>query len=342
MIEAMDIQEGLAQAWHGLTVINPNLSLEDNNLTKWELVSSPLFYASAEDGSPYVNSGFQILRCSDHPEHIIGYPFNPNSFKPISNAAFLKLVRDSISGTSHKVTSVGSVRNRGRVFVSIALNGMEAFKAAGRDFSAFLNFGNGHDKSSVLWVNTSNICTVCDNTFSANLFSVESANPSAGGDDIKARVRHTKHSAMKLPALADLIDKAIGVQAEFRLAMDKLASVPVDAPQPLFAGFLGRDIVDASKGLSTRTVNTSNRLVELFKSERQGNRGENMADAFSAITDYYSHESSGGDNKLRQIVSSEYGSGQNAKADFWKVCRNPDAVAEMTEHGGKLLAATKN
>lgn len=332
-----DIHEALKQAWHGKTVIRPDLSLDNNQLNNWDLVETPLFFAGDKP------AGFSILQCSDKPELAIGAPFNPLTFKPITNKDFLQLVRDSISGTGHKVTSVGSVRNRGRVFVSIELISMEKFKAAGRDFSAYLNFGNGHDKSSVLWVNTSNTCTVCDNTFSANLFTVEAKDSTATQtDDIKVRVRHTKNAAMKLPALATLIDKAVGVQAEFALELDKLTKVAVDNPQGLFAGFLGRKITEENvvKGLSTRAINTSLRLTTLFKSGDKGNRGENMTDAFSAVTDYYTHESSGGENTMRQVLSSEYGAGQVAKADFWNVCRNPDMTAKMVDRGVKLIAAT--
>lgn len=328
----LDQQQGLTQAWHGLTRIKPDLTLDNNFLTEWDLQPQPLYL---ENGT---KTDFSILKCSDA-EHYIGAPYNPATFKPISNADFLTLIRDSISGTQHKVTSVGSLRNRGRVFVSIALNGMETFKAAGRNFSAFLNFGNGHDKTSVLWVNTSNVCTVCDNTFTANLFSVESK--AQAGDDIRARVRHTKNAALKLPGLSNLIDKAIGVQGEFQATFDSLSKQPVRAPQGLFAGFLGRGTSDPAKGLSTRSLNTSLRLVELFKGGK-GNRGESLADAFSAVTDFYSHESSGGDNRLRQAFSSDYGSGQQAKAEFWDIVQDSDSVEETTRHGLALIAATKD
>jgi hypothetical protein len=170
------------------------------------------------------------------------------------------------------------------------------------------------------------------------LYSVET-NKQSASDDIRARVRHTKNAAFKLPALANLIDKAIGVQGEFALAMDKLAKVKVSKPEPLFAGFLARDVVDTSKGLSTRSQNITTRLVELY-SKGAGNRGENLADAFSAVTDYYSHESSGKENRMKQLVSSEYGSGQNAKADFWAIVNNEDKVDETIQHGEKLLAAS--
>ncbi len=335
-IETHDKQQGLSQAWHGLTEIVPEITLENNWLNQWDLIPRPLFFDDSKE------SGFSLLAVNDVPGLNIGAPYNPLTFTPVCNKDFLELVRASIAGTSHKIVSVASVRNRGRVSLSIELVGMEKFIAAGRYFSAYLNFGNGHDKSSVLWVNTSNTCTVCDNTFSANLFSVENKEASEASDDIKLRLRHTKNAKMRFPEIAKLIDKAVGVQGEFAVEFEKLSIVKIAEPtaEKLFAGFLGRNVTEVDKGMSTRARNTTSRLVQLYRGGA-GNQGENLADCFSAITDYYTHFSSGGDNVMRQLVSSEYGSGQTNKADFWRMVRNPEMREKSIECGKSLLAHTK-
>ena len=334
-IEEFDKQQGTQMGWHGLTIIKRVITLADNWLRDWETVETPLFF---QDGT---ESGFNVLRCNDA-DLTIGSPYNPETFRPIGNKDFLGLVEASIGGTPHEIVSVGSVRNRGRVFLSIKLNGLETFKAAGRNFSAYLNFGNGHDKSSVLWVNTSNTCTVCDNTFSANLFSVEDKRQNTG-DDIKTRLRHTKNVTLRFPALSDMIDKAIGVQAEFSAELNRLSLIPIEsAPvRELFAGFIGRNVPspELDKGLSTRSQNTVTRLESLYRNGSKGNRGESLADAFSAVTDYYTHESSGGEDKGRQVLSSEYGAGQTAKADFWQAVRVDDKRQGLIVRGQTLLAA---
>lgn len=332
-IETYDKQQGIKQAWHGLTEVCPELTLDNNWLTNWETESRELFFANG------AKSPFNVLGCSDVPELLIGTPYNPETFKPIDNKAFLELVRGSIAGTDHKIVSVGSVRNRGRVFLSIELNGMEKFKAAGREFSAFLNFGNGHDKSSVLWVSTSNICTVCDNTYSMNLVQIENKESKDSTDDIKLRLRHTKNAELKLPGMAKLIDKAIGVQAEFALEMEKLAaqSITEKNAENLFAGFIGRNLTEIDKGLSTRARNTVSRLKELHIAGL-GNNGENLADSFQAVTEYYTRESSGGNNRLRQVVSSEFGAGQTNKAEFWRIVRDGELRDKAIVRGETLLA----
>jgi hypothetical protein len=339
-IYQFDKQQGRVMGWHGKTEIKSVLTLDDNWLNDWDLVAVPF----EKRGKPTRWVG---LECSDNPEIEIGAPYNPETFKPVTNKDFLQLIRDSIGGTQHKIVSVGSVRNRGRVFVSIELVGMEAFQAAGRKFSAFLNFGNGHDKSSVLWANTSNTCTVCDNTFTMNLFSVENkADKNSDSDDLVISQRHTKNVTLKLPAIADLIDRAIGVQGEFKLQFENLGKISVETEEVthLFAGFVGRKIAvsDRKLGLSTRSKNTVGRLSELHARGR-GNQGETLADAVSAVTDYYTHES-GGKNRdpQRQLVSSDFGgSASKSKSEFWTIVNNLDLREQAMEVGEELLVNTK-
>jgi len=332
-----DKHQGVRQAWHGKTEVVPVLTLDQNWLTEWDIVPVTL----DKNGQP---TKWTVLECSDDPSIEVGQPYNPASFQPISNMAFLNLIRDSLSGTDHVIESVGSLRNRGRIFVSIRLMGMEEFKAAGRKFSAFLNFGNGHDKSSVLWVNTSNICTVCDNTFGFNLATIENKAVDAG-DDLRVRQRHTKNAVLKLPSIADVVDKAVGVQGKFKATFDILHEQEMTEKQAagLFAGFLGRAIPDGeiSKGLSTRSLNTSQTLVELFKTGK-GNAGRTRADAASAVTDYYSHQSSGKDaDVMKQVLSSDYGAGNKAKHTFWTIIQDDDEVELAIDRGNRLLSHTK-
>ena len=336
-IETYDKQQGIEQAWHGKTEVMSEITLENNWLTNWDLVPVQL----EKRGQP---SKYSVLECSDN-QLEIGVPYNPLTFRPITNAEFIELVRQSIAGTSHTIASVGSLRNRGRVFLSIKLQGMEKFKAAGREFSAYLNYGNGHDKSSVLWVNTSSVCTVCCNTFTSNLLQVENKIKALNddSDDLNIRQRHTKNANLKLPEIAKLIDKAIGVQAEFALEFEKLSTISIDKldSRALFAGFVSRNsVADTDKGMSTRAKNTVDKMVELF-ANGNGNDGNDLSDSFSAITDYYTHFSSGGKNVNRQIVSSDYGAGQVAKSDFWNVVRDNNSRTNAIIRGNELLVNTK-
>ena len=246
-IENTDKQQGRKMAWHGLTQVKEILGFDDNFLREWEITERPLY---DESSNPV---GYSILGCTDDSQIRIGKPYNPETYKPINNEQFLDLVYDCISGTDHQIESIGSVRGRGRVFCSIKLNGLDDYNAGGREFKPFLNFGNGHDKSSVLWVNTSNACTVCDNTFTFNL-------QEKSKDGYK--LRHTKNAIHKFPEIARLIDQAIGVQAEFQVAFNKLSLIDVkpETAKKWITGFEAETVTE----IATQKKNRIDGIDDLF------------------------------------------------------------------------------
>jgi hypothetical protein len=58
------------------------------------------------------------------------------------------------------------------------------------------------------------------------------------------------------------------------------------------------------------------------------------------VTDYYTHNSSGGKNLMRQLMSSDYGAGLVAKREFFNLLQDTDDRLEMIERGAELLANT--
>ena len=82
--------------------------------------------------------------------------------------------------------------------------------------------------------------------------------------------------------------------------------------------------------LSTRVYNAVNESIFPLFVSGKGNKGENLADVFSAFTDYYTHESAGGDDKMKQFVSSEFGNGATKKQEAMKfLIKCADVKAEF-------------
>ena len=205
-ITERDKQQGREMGWHQLTEINTNLGLDNNWLTDWDIERRRLQL----DG---VDTEYNILVASDDGQ-VIGKPF-ADSYRPITNADFLKLIKDSITGIKGiKVESIGSVCNRGRVFVSLSLKDSSSYKIGDRQFNDFLNFGNGHDQSSVLWANNTNVCTVCNNTFSYNLQNNNS--------EVDVRVFHRGDVELKVSNMAEIIDAHLGCQALYKAEFERL------------------------------------------------------------------------------------------------------------------------
>jgi len=318
-----DKHQGIKQAWHFLTDVVEYIDLDDCCLSDWEIEQSRLSI------NKDVETDFYILTATDD-NKVIGKPF-ASTYKPITNTQFLKMIKDvlkEIDGA--KIESVGSVCNRGRVFVSISLKDTSVYKIGNREFKDYLNFGNGHDQSSVLWANNTNTCTVCDNTFTINL------NNKSG--DINIRIPHRGNIEVKIENLKEVIDNHLGSQATFRQEFERLIAQPItqrDAKY-LFTGWLNR--ITPEKEPSAKFFNKVNRLTELF-STGAGNRGENYADVFSAVTDYYTHESTrgGGANVGAQYVSSEFGLGRTAKNNFWNVITDKDLTSEYISSGSNII-----
>ena len=322
-ITERDKQQGREMGWHQLTEINTNLGLDNNWLTDWDIERRRLQLDR-------VDTEYNILVASDDGQ-VIGKPF-ADSYRPITNADFLKLIKDSITGIKGiKVESIGSVCNRGRVFVSLSLKDSSSYKIGDRQFNDFLNFGNGHDQSSVLWANNTNVCTVCNNTFSYNLQNNNS--------EVDVRVFHRGDVELKVSNMAEIIDAHLGCQALYKAEFERLMKIDITPSNArnLINGWSLRK--DKDKDISTRGLNKVNRMTELFVSGK-GNSGKNRADAFSAVTDFYTHEStrSRGANVGSQFVSSEFGLGRMAKQDFWNVIRSNDRIAALSKVGEKALS----
>ena len=261
------------------------------------------------------------------------------SYQPITNAMFLDTIEDALQGIDGvKLVSVGSVCARGRVFVTAKLSQLESFKAAGREFKAYLNFLNSHDGSAAFVVNTSNVCTVCNNTFSMNLHS--------GKSDVNIRLKHTRHVANRLENVAEVVDGVLGAQAEFRAIMDTLSTKRITTPsaRALFADFVGPGAGskrNEGRGMSTQKLETADRLTQLFLTGR-GNRGNDLSDVFSATTDYFSHESMGED-KAEQMISSEFARGAREKNRMLHLLTEPaEVIVQRIKSGNQLLAETLN
>jgi len=334
-ININDAQEGTFMAWHKLTKLRQQIAIDDCWLSTWDVQKSPLHRA---DGSL---SDWKEIVCTDDNSLVIGPPV-ADSYSLITNKEFLEIVRDSMEHIrDSRIVSNGSVCDRGRVFVSVEIPEFKEFEAANRHFTAYINFLNSHDMSCPFVVNASNTCTVCNNTFTMNLTDTNNK-------AFRASVRHTKNAHAKLADIDGMIDAYVGTQARFRVTMNALAKKAADAYQAsqFFAGLLStkdnrqaakmvNSIVDVES--STRRSNQVSRLTELFKSGK-GNRGETRADIFSAVTDYYSHESSGGRNVFKQVASSDFGAGQAMKDRALSALDNDDDYHTLTRVGKLVLA----
>ena len=314
-IGTFDSHEARTMAWHGKTQVNPELTLETSVLCRHDIQPVPLYLPNGqpavaettEDGEKHV---WSLLGYTDTDAVTTGKPFNPATFKPFSNAELVAIIKEAIAGMGHTIESVLVCANRGKVAVSVKLDEkLQSYKVGDRVFEAYLSFLLGRDMGCPLVVKTGNVCVVCANTYAMALQS--------GGALVNCKVKQTKFGKAKIANMLEIVEAAVGVQAEFKAAFESLAEVPVkhSEAKAVFTGFLLPEFTEADADgfeMPTRTANRVDRLLELFHDDSKGNLGRSRADIFSAGTDFFSHESAGKD-EWKQIQSSELGAGAREK-----------------------------
>jgi hypothetical protein len=328
----LDVQAGIAMAWHGKTKVVTTVTRE---------VALPF---EIERKSIYVNTGklrkvadFSVFVCTDNGE-IVGKPM-ADTYQALTNAEFWEVCNDALKGTGAIIESAGTLNNRARRFLTIKLDDA-ATTIGGRKFLNRISMIDAIDGTAYFHAVNTSICVVCANTARAVIGDMKG--------EFRFKLKHTKNFHAKIENMEAQIEAMVGVQAQFNAALEIAANEPlsITGARHLFAGWLG----DGAESLSTRAVNTAERLVTLHV-KGAGNNGETLLDGVSAVTDFYSHESSGGDDKdgfrWKQFQSSEHGNGMKAKTDFLSALfltekgrvsgLNRVGIAEMQNRGERLL-----
>ena len=335
----LDVQAGIAMAWHKKTKVVSVVTREV--ALPFEIERKPIF---VNTGKLRKVPDFSVFVSSDNGE-IVGKPM-AESYQALTNAEFWEVCNDALSGTGAIIESAGTLNNRARRFITIKLDETST-KIGGREFKNRISMIDAIDGTAYFHAINTSVCVVCANTARMAIGDMTG--------EFRFKLKHTKNFHAKIEGMEKQIEAMVGVQAQFNAALEIAASEPLpeNNARNLFAGWIGTN----AESLSTRAKNTSDRLVELFR-RGAGNDGETLLDGVSAVTDFYSHESSGGDEKdgfrWKQFQSSEYGSGARAKTDFLSSLfltekgrisgLNRSGIAEMQKRGETLLLdyATKN
>lgn len=298
-----------------------------NVLASYDYEERPLFMGENK-------TDFKMLVCSDNGQPV-GIPFK-DSYHVLGNRAFLDVIEgimNALDGMDikYRIATTGTLKNRGRVFLSIALEGFDEFQVGDRMFKAFLNCLNSVDKScSVVFANNT-FCVCCSNTFASALKETDDT-------PFHAKIKHTKSMADSLKDIPKIVEYFISGNERILVNLTAFESIGCTLTQAeqVFAAFLADGKGEAT--LATRSLNMIETMKGLFN-HGKGNNGETLLDLFSGATEYFTHQSAGkfdieaakaqGGNGLnmKQIESSEIGNGATQKQRFYAL------LCEMTEKG---------
>lgn len=328
-ILSQDFQFGTENAWHGLTTIKTAEEMAKG--FPFDFKRIPLEFKV--DGQTYSAGGNYLIVSTDNNLPVgvdedncqfVGAECRRPSFGYMSNAEFFQLVQNTIGNTGFEIASTGTLANRQKRFVSLKPSKFTAFRAGGRDFKNHLNLMDAIDGTMNLLARYSNTCVVCANTFAIALRE---------GDKIASNP-HTKRHLERIPAFEATIEAFFGYAKQFEKLLNVMDETAMDSGEAknLFAGFLNDGKKDE---LSSRRWGQVETLVSLFETGK-GNAGKTALDAFSAVTDFYTHEHAvnGRLGLMGQETQSEIGSGFKAKNRFIEMVsmsgRTPQGIDFLT------------
>lgn len=328
-ILSQDFQYGLSQAWHGLTQIKTTQEMAQG--FPFDFKRIPLEFEV--DGHRHQAGGNYLIVSTDNNLPVgvdedngkfSGAECRRPSFGYMTNAEFFELVRNTIGNTGFEIASTGTLNNRQKRFVSLKPSKFTAFRVGGREFKNHLNLMDAVDGTMNLLARYNNTCVVCANTFAVALKE---------GDKIACNP-HTKRHLERIPAFEATIEAFFGYAKQFEKLLNVMDETALDSGEArnMFAGFLN----DGKKEeISSRRWGQVETLVSLFETGK-GNSGKTALDAFSAVTDFYTHEHAvnGRLGLMGQETQSEIGSGFKAKNRFVEMVsmsgRTPQGIDFLT------------
>jgi Domain of unknown function (DUF932) len=275
----------------------------------------------------------------------VGNPIR-GSYHFLTNRAFWDIAVDGLAkaGVKASVVSVLTMLDRSRRAISFEIEDATGFSVGKRKFAQYFNVSDSVNGTTRLYVGNSITCIVCANTDRAFINEIEN-----GDSAVAFSLKHTAslHSNVELIKLGIGANLAIVAQYQKALRAAHGYGISNQDALALFAAFLAGS--KATETLSTRAMNTVAELGSLFTTGK-GNAGETLLDAYSAITDFYTHSSAGSKNPVKQFISSEIGDGANKKSAFGDlifltekgkfVGLNDKGIKEAIARGHKLLTET--
>ena len=327
-ITERDQQHGLSQAWHGQSKIREVVTLEEAlPFDVMEAVVCHKFSKPDDTGliREFINEDTTFKRLVATDDWLpIGEPYGP-SYNPSSVKLFKSIVAKAFEDVPHRIVSAGSVDDRCKLFCSIQTT--EGFRIGDHEFKDYISILDSFDKSTSLTARYSNICCVCANTVAMAL---------KAGTEI-GKAKHTAMLELNVQRLLDAIDAFVGTSAQFQ-AMLKEADQTVcvrDEARAWLTGIAGRNSDSMTNGLKQKTA----RMVELFDNGK-GNAGRTRLDAFSAITEFETHESTNRKGQTAQYYTSEFGA--SAQTKNFVAGRFREDWQKHVKHGERLLNENKD
>ena len=330
-LETVERDASEPQSWHGLENVTEGLNVQNCNLRKVDIRRGKVkIFIDEEEQSEKIglsDIGGEypaplIVPCIPHPLeagklHFLGRPYDPSSYRLFDNREFLDFAGECFkaAGMDDSLSFVTTLYDGSRMTLSRRLPEADFQDAHGHGINSYINLLNSVDGSWPVFANVSEIRTVCYNTATANLME--------GG----ASCKHTPDALFQFIArFPDTLAEALKAHEGSANAYLAMADIPFTMSQAesFFAALVG------TAKLSTRAFNVvKESLIPLFIRGR-GCYGQTAADAYNAVTEYYTHNSS-------LEANAPDGTADQRKREARQMLLS-DKLSENMERGRKALA----
>lgn len=294
-ITAIDLAIGAVQrhqeesvSWHGLEAVKEDLSTENCGLGEIEVKLGDV--KITHEGKEF-DSSYKVA-FMDHPiteDEILFFsqPFDENTYQLFTPKEFVAFADECFkeANLGNKISFTTTLHEGRQMSISRALPESDFKDARGNEIKTYFNLFNSLDKTIPLFANISEKRTICANTMMSNL--------NTGG----ASAKHTPESiASFVKNFPKVLSEAIKEHANSANDYFMMFDIPFSIKQA--RQFYAYMLAGKESRIGKRTIDTiESDLLKLFVNGR-GTKGENGADVFCAVTEYYTHKFSAEANSI--------------------------------------------
>lgn len=250
--------------------------------------------------------------------------------------AIVMAAKDVLGEGGFKIVTVGTLGGYTQFFVSIAVKNTESFEvtSGSKDlWKQFFNLNSSHNGLVSSNCMLSTVRIVCFNTLNS---SVDDATDSG----TISKIRHTSNSDQIITAKTFAVNLTMWIKKSesFKLVLETLKNekMTVDSFKAFATGVFTNAMSDQ---LSTTSFNRINEMLPLFQ-RGIGNSGQSRYDAINAFTEYFTHGTGTGSDKVKlnkRVASANFGRGNDWKLEALRIASDQSEFAVALERGEKLF-----
>lgn len=318
-LKSVERHQDESMSWHGLEEVRENLGVNNCGLRDIDVqVADVKLTLNGKEhpsqlkvpcvANPVPGQEGKLLMLSKPYDETYRL-FSPRDFVDFAGQCFKQ------AGLDEEIAFTTTLFSGRRMTISKRIKSADFKDARGNEFYSYINLLNSLDGSWPVFCNVSETRCVCQNTATANL--------NVGG----ASVRHTPDALTKfIQRFPETFAEAIKTHESSANDYLLMSDIPFSTSQAAY--FYAYLLTDGKGTLSTTSFNIiENSLLRLFK-QGAGNLGDNGADIYCAVTEYYTHKGT--------LESNNAGGSSDTKKRKCKSLLLSDNIQEIIEKGKKI------